>query len=125
MAKFNTEVANNRAQFNAANRLAVDQSNATWRREIATTDTAALNRANEINARAVLDISNTAYNDLWQEHRDEMDWVYEISEGEADRVNELARAIVSAEASMAVAGEKSDSDMWKSIGGIVTSWILK
>ena len=124
VAKFNAEVQNNRDQFNATNRMAVDQSNATWRREIATTDTAALNRANEINARAALDISNSAYNDLWQEHRDEMDWVYEIAEGDADRMNELARAVISAEASKAVAGKKLDAATSTSIGNFLTKWIF-
>ena len=49
-SQFNAEMKNNREQFNAQNQLVVDQSNATWRREIATQDTAAINRANELNA---------------------------------------------------------------------------
>ena len=44
MTKFNKEVANQRDQFNANNQLAISQSNAVWRREIATADTAAVNR---------------------------------------------------------------------------------
>jgi hypothetical protein len=53
-----------------------------------------------------------------------MDWVYEISEGEADRVNELARAIISAEASMAVAGETTDAAAWGAAGKVATTWII-
>ena len=32
--------------------MVINQSNAQWRRQIATADTAAINRANEINAKA-------------------------------------------------------------------------
>jgi len=56
IAKFNQEVVNQRDQFNAQNALVVAQSNAVWRREIATASTAATNRANELNAAALLDI---------------------------------------------------------------------
>ena len=58
--KFNTEIANQRDQFNAQNGLVIAQSNAVWRREIATAATAAVNRANEINAAAVLDNADPA-----------------------------------------------------------------
>ena len=44
--KNNTE--SNVNQFNAQNRLVIDQNNAQWRRQIATADTVAINRANEI-----------------------------------------------------------------------------
>ncbi len=68
--RFNAEIGNQRDQFNQANRLVIDQANAVWRRSIATADTAAINRANELNASALLDISDTAYNDLWQQYAD-------------------------------------------------------
>jgi hypothetical protein len=55
--RFNAEINNQRDQFNAQNRLIIDQSNAQWRREIATADTAAVNRANEINAQSLLGYS--------------------------------------------------------------------
>jgi glucose dehydrogenase len=48
--RFNAEIDNQRDQFNAQNQLVIAQSNANWRRQIATADTAATNRANELNA---------------------------------------------------------------------------
>ncbi len=50
LSRFNAEVANQRDQFNAQNQLAIAQNNAVWRREIATADTATINRANELNS---------------------------------------------------------------------------
>lgn len=113
--KFNSEMDNQRQQFNAQNRLLIDQSNAQWRREVATADTAAINRANEINAKAMLDISNSAYNDLWQAHRDDMDWAYQMAEGEADRINALARATLAADAEIRKQGMANDQSSISSI----------
>ena len=114
-SKFNTEVKNQREQFNAKNSLVIEQSNAQWRRSTATADTVAVNRANEINAKALLDISNTAYNNLWQAQRDEMDWAYEIAEGEANRFTTLAAAAIEAESASRTAGEAADTSFWGDI----------
>ena len=96
--RFNQEIANQRDQFNAQNQLVIAQSNATWRRELATADTAAVNRANEVNAKAVLDISNEAYNNLWQYYGDTMEWAWTSAESELDRLSAMAIAQLSATA---------------------------
>ena len=88
--RFNQEIANQRDQFNAQNQLVIAQANAQWRRQIATADTAAVNRANEVNAQAVLEISSEAYNNLWQHYADTMEWAWTSAEGELDRRNTLA-----------------------------------
>jgi hypothetical protein len=117
--KFNAEIRNQREQFNSQNSLVINQSNAQWRRQIATADTVAINRSNEINAKALLDISNTAYSNLWQEHRDEMDWTYKVADSEAERYNALARATIAAEAQIEAAGAEADSSFWGSLGSLV------
>jgi len=117
--KFNAEIRNQREQFNSQNSLVINQSNAQWRRQIATADTVAINRSNEINAKALLDISNTAYSNLWQEHRDEMDWTYKVADSEAERYNAIVRATIAAEAQIEAAGAESDSSLWSSLGSLV------
>jgi hypothetical protein len=97
IAKFNAELKNQREQFNAKNQLVIDQSNATWRREIATADTAAINRANEINAINTLDISNTAYNNLWQMYGDQMEWAWTSAENAEARLASYAEEGLSLE----------------------------
>ena len=98
VSRFNAEVSNQRDQFNATNQLAIAQNNAVWRREIATADTVAINRANELNAKAVLDVSNQQYDNLWQFYSDTMEWAWKSAESELDRINAMAVAEVSKEA---------------------------
>ena len=90
MSKFNREVDAQRDQFNATNKIAIAQNNAQWRRQIATANTAAVNRANEINAAAVLDISNDSYNNLWNHYSDTMEWAWTSAEAQLDRYNQIA-----------------------------------
>ena len=124
-SKFNAEIRNQRDQFNAQNSLVINQSNAQWRRSIATADTASINRVNEINAKAVLDVSNTAYNNLWQEHRDDMDWAYKQSEGSRDRYERLTIAKLASETDLAAAKIATDgaasTAAGSAIGTLLTS----
>ena len=115
--KFNAELKNQREQFNAKNQLVVDQSNATWRREIATADTAATNRANEINAINTLDISNTAYNNMWQMYGDQMEWAWTSAENQEERLSEYAQAGLSLEE----AKMKIDAQSSSNFGNLVSN----
>ena len=121
MAKFNKEVANQRDQFNANNQLAIAQSNAVWRREIATADTAAVNRANELNATAVLDVSKTAYDNLWSYYSDTMEFAWKAADNELDRMNNLAIAQLSADATIAAQKAASSSAAGSALGGLLGS----
>ena len=58
--QFNTALENNRREFNAKNSLAIAQSNAQWRRQIATADTAAINAAAEQAVQTKLSINCTS-----------------------------------------------------------------
>jgi hypothetical protein len=122
--RFNKEVQNQREQFNAKNRLVIDQSNAVWRREIATSDTAAINRANELNAAAVLGISNTAYNNLWQYYADSMEYAYLSTENERSRVNELAKVKLVGDADADIAALKNDYASSAAFGQMVTTLLF-
>ena len=108
IAKFNTEVANQRDQFNAQNRIVIDQSNAQWRRNIATADTAAINRSNEVNAKALLDMSNSAYNDLWQDYKDKSEWAWTSAESGRDRFSKMAIQQMTSDTSITVAQIEAD-----------------
>ena len=90
MTKFNEEIDNQRDQFNANNQLVIAQNNAQWRRQIATANTAAVNRANEINAAAVLETSRDAYDNLWNYYQDNMENAWTSAEKQLDRYQELA-----------------------------------
>lgn len=109
VGRFNAELENQRDQFNAQNQLVIEQSNATWRRQIATADTAAVNAANQINAQSVLNISNLAYSNLWQEYRDTMEWAWTSAENERQRDSSIAVAKIAADSDKYAADTKEDS----------------
>jgi len=117
--KFNAEVNNQRDQFNATNQITIAQNNAVWRREIATADTAAVNRSNELNAKAVLDTSNTQYNNLWNYYADTMEWAWKSAESEQDRVRDLVVANLDAEGKAYAAKLGSASQGGSAIGSLI------
>jgi hypothetical protein len=119
--RFNSELNNQRDQFNARNRLVIDQSNATWRRQIATAATTQVNRANELNAKAVLDISNSAYNNLWQHFSDLIEFAVDGAENELDRTAQLAIAELEAETRTQVSDDNAKSAAGRAIGGLIGS----
>ena len=119
--RFASEMMNQRDQFNAQNRLVIDQNNANWRRQVATADTASINRANEINAASVLGISNTAYNDLWSYYQDSMEWAWNSAENERGRIVGLAMQKLSLDANANIAAEKSDYQTSAAWGGLMAN----
>jgi hypothetical protein len=121
--RFNAEINNQRDQFNAQNRLIIDQSNAQWRREIATANTAAVNRANEMNATALLGLSQSAYNNLWQYYRDNMEWAWTSAENERQRVTNIAIAQLQADSSKDIQAMKQDYQSSANFGSAVFKFL--
>ena len=117
--RFNAEINNQRDQFNAQNQLAIAQNNAVWRREIATADTVAVNRANELNANAVLDISKEAYDNLWSHYNDTMEWAWTSADNQLDRIARLAEAELSADIRKEVAAMQSSSAAGTAVGSLI------
>jgi len=117
--RFNAELNNQRDQFNANNQLVIAQNNAQWRRQIATADTASVNRANELNATAVLDISKQSYDNLWQMYGDSMEFAWKSAEGQLDRMNKLAIAQLDADTQALVASKQAASGAGKALGGLI------
>ena len=119
-SKFNAEIQNQREQFNSQNRLVIDQANAVWRRQVATADTAAVNRSNEVNATNLLDISNSAYNDLWQLYDDQLEYAHTAAEGAADRSAALIRQEMLRDSQFKIAEQKANGQLGDAIGsGII------
>jgi hypothetical protein len=117
--RFNAELNNQRDQFNAQNQLVIGQSNAQWRRQIATADTVAVNRANELNANALLGISKTAYDNLWTYYADSMEWAWKSAENELDRIATLAEAQLDADAQDAASRRQAKSNAGSAVGGLI------
>ena len=121
MERFAEEMNNQRDQYNAQNRLVIDQQNAQWRRQVATADTVAINRANEINATALLGISNTAYNDLWAYYQDSMEYAWNSTENERERLKDITLQRMEVDAEAAAAQAKLDYTTAASWGSLVAT----
>jgi len=117
--RFNAEMNNQRDQYNATNQLAIAQNNAVWRREVATADTAAINRANELNANAVLDISKEAYDNLWSYYSDTMEWAWTSADNQLDRINKLAISQLDADARKEAQKMANDSAAGGAVGDLI------
>ena len=117
--RFNAELNNQRDQFNAQNQLVIAQSNAQWRREIATADTAATNRANELNASAIIDVSKQAYDNLWQYYSDTMEWAWTSAENELNRYADMAIATLNADERAKVADAQAKTAAGSAVGGLI------
>ena len=117
--RFNAELNNQRDQFNAQNQIVIAQSNAQWRRQVATADTAAVNRVNELNANAILDVSKTAYDNLWTYYGDTMEWAWKSAESELDRYSAMAIAELDAKASAAASASASKSAAGNAVGSLI------
>ena len=79
-----------RDKFNVNNDAVIQQSNATWRRDINTVNNVRDNENARINATNLLGINQSQLAKLWQRYRDEASWMIEISESAAQRAQNVA-----------------------------------
>ena len=116
IAQFNSGLTDAREKFNVDNQRVIDQSNAQWRRTINTANTAAVNAANQTNAANALALSNYGMSALWQEWRDEADWVNTSSENAIARNHNMALAALERATMFELNDEASKSDLLKLLG---------
>ena len=121
IAKLNAEAQNQRAEFNSKQRLVIDQSNAQWRRDISTVNTAAINSANYLNAQNLQQMTLAEYNNETQLYRDQIKNAFDAYENEANRITNIAIATIDANAKKSTAQESAESSMWEAVG----SWLVK
>jgi hypothetical protein len=107
ISKFNASIDNQRDTWNAANAQAVEQSNVNWRRQANTIDTAAANAANQQNVQNAYNISALDQTQMWQQLRDEADYIRTSYENEETRKTQLYATALGNEA--AASGEKNSS----------------
>lgn len=121
VSQFNATQANAMTQFYANNQLVVDQSNATWRRDVNTANTAAENSANQTNATNLLNISNTALNNLWQASRDQAGYVFTSSQNQAAIAGNMAVAALNANTQFGLLSQEQQNAMLQGLGNFALS----
>jgi|TARA_Y100000034_G_scaffold31858_2_gene38947 hypothetical protein len=89
-SRFVTSVQDSRDKFNANMQMQIDQSNITWRRNINTANTTLSNENNRLNAMNLLQINQSALNNLWQRYRDEASWFMQSAESAKQRAHQVA-----------------------------------
>ena len=114
--QFNSTLADARQRFNVENQRVIDQSNVQWRRAINTANTASVNATNQLNAQNMLDMSNYALSGLWQQWRDEADWVNSASENSLSRAHNAALAALERTTELDLADESKKSKMYELLG---------
>lgn len=119
LEQFDKTIENQRDQFNSQNEIVIAQATAQWRRDIATQDTAAENFANQVNAEAILDMSNQAYANLWQQYSDTIEFAFTGSENEKDRIANLTAAELRGTSALDVAKYTADQESSSDIGGFI------
>lgn len=123
MEQFRVALQDQRERFNANNRLVIDQSNAEWRRNINTVNTATQNAVNQINAQNILGLSNTALNNLWQQYRDEAEWIWQSGENDLNRAHNLAIASFERDSQFALLDAQQKQEMAVSVGSFFSRTI--
>ena len=114
--QFNATLDNERQKFNSDNQRTIDQSNVTWRRAINTANTTAVNATNQLNAQNLLELSNYALSNLWQQWRDEASWVNSASETSANRAHNAALAALERTTELDVKNEDQKTKMYEMLG---------
>ena len=77
MTKYLAKIQDARDKFNTSMKLQIDQSNTLWRRAIKTANTAGQKDENRLNTSALLGLTSTAQNNLWQKYRDEASFLFQ------------------------------------------------
>ena len=116
ISQFNATLEDQRQRFNTENQRVIDQSNVTWRRQINTANTSAVNAANQTIAENLLNLSNYALSALWQQWRDEASWVNTSSENENNRNHNLAVAALERTTSLDIQNNAQKAALYGMLG---------
>ena len=97
----------------------INQSNALWRREQNTQNTAAQNEANRVNAQNVLGLSVDAQNKLWQQYRDEARFILETSENDKQRAHNAAIVASQNNFNIERYNQAAKDNFWATVGSAI------
>ena len=108
-------------KFNATNTIAISKSNAEWRRNINTANTAAVNTSNMVNAQNAFNLSQQAMADLWQRSRDVFNWANQSADNSKDRAFQMAMYSMQRADYMADMSIEDKNNLWSGIGNFAHS----
>lgn len=118
--QFNANMENVRETFNKNMAFAIEQSNVQWRRQVNTSNTVAVNAANQVNTQNRFNLSAQAQNNLWQAFRDEAYWLFQSSENAAARNFQSAQAANGYSFAQSQADSSREQSLWTSLGAFAS-----
>jgi len=121
--QFEASFKDSRDKFEANMGYAIDQSNAEWRRNINTQETAIQNETNRINVQNLYNATTTQLNALWQKYRDNAAWNFQKSESEAQRRHEIAMLAMEFSNSNELYDKEQRDAIGEAVGDWLASWI--
>ena len=115
-SQYNASLNDARERFNTQMATQIAQSNAVWRREINTAETANQNAANQMNVQNLLGITQSSLDALWQRYRDEAGWALKIAEGQEQRFHEIGLLAMEIDANTELYEMESDATFSTELG---------
>jgi len=116
MKQFTTSINDLRDRQYETQQQAINQSNAVWRRTLNTANTASINEAQRVNAQALLGISVDAQNRLWQQYRDEANFLMNVSENNAARGHAAAMLATQNNINISNYNKRVKDGFWAGLG---------
>lgn len=122
-AKFNATMKDAREKFNVTNQIAIDANNISWRRQVNTANTAALNAAIQTDVQNLLGLKQNALNNIWNHYDTMLNMAFQREESAKDRATNAALATLDAEARAKIAEDSATSTLLGDIFEGVTTII--
>lgn len=122
-SKFQGLIKSEEAKFNAQNKLLIASSNAQWRRQTNTANTAARNAATAQNVAQNFSMSTQQLAELWQTQRDVFSWANQVSENERDRAFALTVHAIDRSEQLADSSTASKNALYSSLGNLAVNLI--
>ena len=124
LREFNSEIQQQRDLFNAQNGLVIAQSNAQWRQNLTTLNTAAQNESNMDFAKTMAGFTARNLDSYWQTERDIMSFAFQTENNNADRATSIALQSLKNEAGVDEAAASKSSIFSKLAGTFVDKVIF-
>jgi len=125
VAQYNASLNDSREKFNSQMATQIAQSNAVWRREINTAETANENAANQMNVQNLLGITQASLDALWQRYRDEAGWALKIAESQEQRYHEIGLLAMEIDANTDLYEMESDATFSTELGKAILNGVFK
>jgi hypothetical protein len=105
-------------------KFAVDQSNAQWRRQLNTTNTAIQNETNRLNAQNAYNASQSALNFLWQKMRDNAQFNFQKGQNALQKNHEVGLLAMEFANTEKLYTQKQKDLVGLKIGEWVANWVV-